>query len=160
MAPLPALALCLLTRKMLTTRSSGVLWRALLGVRSVRPLGWIGTHAHALSLCLFYPRSRDLFAGSCGRAPRPCYGPYGTFTRSLLLRECFPLTPLMLYSNASYSCSSGHRWEGNRSLIFIAKLSHVFAPSTRRLEPRHIRLLSHRDGQSFWSWVPPNLRAR
>ena len=160
MALLPVLALCVMTRKMLTTCSSGVLWRALLGARSVRPLGWIGIHAHALSLCHTYRRSRALCAGSCGRVLRPCYGPYGIFVTSLLLRECFPLTPLMLSSNASYSCSSGHRWEGNRSLIFIAKLSHVFAPSTRRLEPRHLRLLPHRDGQSFWSWVPPSLRAR
>ena len=160
MAPLPVLALCVLTRKMLTTHSSGVLWRALLGVRSVRPLGWIGIHAHALSSCHSYPRSRALCAGSCGRVPQPCYGPYGTFVTSLLLRECFPLTPLMLYSNASYSCSSGLRWEGNKTLIFIDKLSHDSAPSTQHHELRLLRVLPHRDGQSFWCWIPPSLRAR
>ena len=151
MALLSDRALCVITRKMLTTRFFAALWRGLLGVRPGRPLGWIGIHAHALSLCLYYPRSRDLFAGSCGRAPRLCYGPYGTFATSLLLRECFPLTPLVLYSNASYSCSSGLRWEGNRTLISTDKLSHDFALSTQRPELRLLRLLPHRDRRPFWS---------
>ncbi|XP_037455400.1 uncharacterized protein LOC119325777 [Triticum dicoccoides] len=44
--------------------------------------------------------------------------------------------------------SNGLRWEDNRTLIFTAKRSTVFAPSTPSPEPRRpISWLPHRDGQ-------------
>ena len=148
MARPPDLVLCVVSRKMLTTRSFGALWRAFLGVRSVRPRVWIGIHAPDPSSYLPYLGFKARLVGSCGLVRRLCYGLFGIPVTSLLLRGCSPRIPLTLSSNASFSCSNGHRWEDNRTLISIAKLFVVYALSTPSLELRRpLHWLPHRDGQ-------------
>ena len=152
-APPPAPVHCVGSRKILTTLSSSALWLVLPGARSVRPWEWIGIHAPDLSSCLPYLWFKARLVGSCGLVRRLCYGLFGIPVTSILLRGCFPRIPLTLSSNASFSCSNGHRWEDNRTLISTAKLSVVYTQSTPRLELRRLlNWMPHRDGQPpFWS---------
>ena len=148
MASPPALVRCAGLQKMLITLSSSALWLVLPGARSVRPREWIGIHAPDLSSCLPCLWFKARLVGSCGLVRRLCYGLFGIPVTSLLLRGCSPRIPLTLSSNASFSCSNGHRWEDNRTLISTAKLSVVSTPSTPRLELRRLlNWVPHRDVQ-------------